>query len=65
MYDLANKKPYEIGSFYADPNYPIPTRCDLHPNWSRDGRTVCIDSIHEGSRQVYTLDVTPITGAAD
>ena len=65
LYDLARKKAYEIGSFYADPNYPIPTRCDLHPNWSRDGRTVCIDSIHEGTRQVYLLDVTPITEAAD
>ncbi len=61
LYDLTKKIPYEIGSFYADPSYPIPTRCDLHPNWSRDGRTVCIDSIHEGSRQVYTINVSEIT----
>ena len=37
------------------------TRCDLDPNWSRDGRSVCIDSIHEGSRQVYILDVSELT----
>ncbi|MGN0866418.1 MAG: hypothetical protein ACI4SG_01905 [Oligosphaeraceae bacterium] len=62
LYHPATDQAYEIGSFYADPAYPTPTRCDLHPNWSRDGRQVCIDSIHEGSRQVYLLDVSPIVG---
>jgi hypothetical protein len=32
-------------------------RCDLHPRWSRDGRQVCVDSVHEGTRQMYVLDV--------
>jgi hypothetical protein len=32
-------------------------RCDLHPRWSRDGRQVCIDSVHSGERQMYVLDV--------
>jgi hypothetical protein len=35
-------------------------RCDFHPLWSRDGRQVCIDSIHEGSRQMYVADVSSI-----
>ncbi len=62
LYDLAEKRAFEIGAFYSDPSYPTPTRCDLHPNWSRDDQTVCIDSIHEGSRQVYTIDVGGLTG---
>ncbi len=31
-------------------------RCDLHPCWSRDGRQVCFDSLHEGRRGVYVVD---------
>jgi len=33
-------------------------RCDLHPRWSRDGRMVCLDSVHSGLRQVYVADVS-------
>ncbi|MBR2625964.1 MAG: hypothetical protein IKD23_06170 [Lentisphaeria bacterium] len=61
LYHLEDGRAYEIGSFYSDPSYPIPTRCDLHPNWSRDDRQVCIDSIHEGSRQMYIIDVSELT----
>lgn len=61
LYDLTKKKAYEIGKFYSDPSYPIPTRCDLHPNWSRDDSFVCIDSLHEGSRQMYLIDVREFT----
>ena len=32
-------------------------RCDLHPRWSRNGKRVCIDSVHSGERQMYVADV--------
>ncbi len=61
LYNLADGSAYEIGSFYSDPSYPIPTRCDLHPDRSRDDRQVCIDSICEDLRQMYIIDVSELT----
>ncbi len=64
LYEFATGKAYEIGSFWADPSYPIPTRCDLHSRWSHDGRTVTFDSIHEaGRRRIYMTDVSDIVCA--
>ena len=34
-------------------------RCDLHARWRKDGRQLAFNSVHEGSRQVYVMDVTP------
>lgn len=54
---------YLLGRFLAAPmNWEI--RCDLHPRWNRDGTQICIDSIHEGPRQMYVLDVGHLTASA-
>lgn len=29
--------------------------CDLHPRWSANGKIAFFDSIHEGSRQIYSV----------
>ena len=31
--------------------------CDLHPRWLADGKSVAFDSIHEGTRQIYIVNV--------
>ncbi len=61
LYDVENDQRYDIGSFYTNPNLGKPNRCDLHPRWSRDARQLCIDSVHEGERQMYLIDVAELT----
>ena len=60
LYHMTTGRRIDIGKFYAPPQLEGPLRCDLHPRWSRDGQQVCIDSAHEGSRQMYVLNVAPI-----
>lgn len=55
---LADGRRFELGRFHSPPELKGDVRCDLHPRWSRSGRQVCIDSAHEGSRQMYVLDVS-------
>lgn len=62
LYDPFAKKRIELGQFRLDPKITGPYRCDLHPRWNRDVTKVCIDSAHEGHRQVYVVDVAKWTG---
>ena len=60
LYDMESGRRHDLGSFFASPALGKVNRCDLHPRWRGDGRQVCIDSVHEGARQMYLLDVTRI-----
>lgn len=57
LWDVENQRRIDIGRFYGPSPSDVDTRCDLHPRWNRDGTQVCIDSFHEGTRQMYVLDV--------
>jgi hypothetical protein len=57
LYRPSDGRRVDIGRFYSPPAVTGPFRCDLHPRWSRDGRKVCFDSVHEGDRQMYRIDV--------
>jgi len=63
LFDMQTGRRHALGSFYATPALGKENRCDLHPRWSRDGRQVCIDSVHESQRQMYLLDVSGIVQA--
>ena len=61
LFDVEDEVATSLGDFLADPNLTKDARCDLHPRWNRDGKSICIDSVHEGVvRQVYTLDVSKL-----
>ena len=61
LYDIRRDVAYELGRFFSDPNYAGPARCDLHPSFSADGKIICFDSIHEGYRGIYNMDVSELT----
>ncbi|MBE7465550.1 MAG: hypothetical protein HS116_18900 [Planctomycetes bacterium] len=60
LFRLRDGQRFDVGSFYTPPVCDGPIRCDLHPRWNRDGTQVCIDSPHEGTRQMYVLDVSDL-----
>jgi hypothetical protein len=60
LFHLASETRIDIGKYFAPPALQGPIRCDLHPRWSRSGKKVCIDSAHEGHRQVYVIDVSEV-----
>jgi hypothetical protein len=60
LYHLSSKQRLEIGRFYSSPNFVGILNCDLHPRWNRIGTQICIDSTHEGDRQIYVIDVEQV-----
>lgn len=46
-----------IAKVFAPFKYDNDTRCDLHPRWSRDGKKICFDSVFEGKRGLYIVDI--------
>ena len=60
LYRPADGRRVELGRFHSPAELAGEIRCDLHPRWSRDGRRVCFDSAHEGTRQLYMMDVSSV-----
>lgn len=51
---------HDSGRFNATDPALVECRCDFHPRWNRAGTHVTIDSVHEGYRGVYLLDVSAV-----
>ena len=73
LFNLDSQKLIEVGRFRSlpDSKYGVKEnwdssnlRADLHPRWNRDGTQICIDSVHEGSRQMYVIDVRKVVNVA-
>ena len=63
LYDTRSGRRIDLGRYFSPPELANDFRCDLHPRWSRDGRQICFDSAHEGSRQLYVMDVSTVMDA--
>lgn len=46
-----------IARVFAPFKYDNDTRCDLHPRWNHAGDKICFDSIFEGHRGLYVVNV--------
>jgi hypothetical protein len=58
LVDVATGALNELGQFlHRTPGAQGDTRCDLHPRWSEDGSLLTVDTIHEGERKIYMLDL--------
>ena len=56
VYSPEKDERYSIG-YYHSPDILPPTRCDLHPRWSQDGRRISFDSFHEKYRGIYEIEL--------
>ena len=60
LFDTQSGQRADLGRWLSPRRYSGEIRCDLHPRWSRDGRQVCFDSLHEGDRQLYVIDIADL-----
>ncbi len=60
LYHVPSKRKVSLGEFHAPSEYTGEWRCDTHPRNSNDGRSVVIDSPHDGGRQLYLIDIRTI-----
>ena len=60
LYSFENKEMVRLGSFLSLWSYRGASRCDLHPRWSPDGLWISFDSVHEGYRKSYMLDISKL-----
>lgn len=57
LFHMNTKELIKLGEFYESFDFYAETRCDLHPRFSLDGKRVFFDSVHEGRRALYMLEL--------
>jgi len=57
IYHVERREKIELGRFLSTHTGSTDIRCDLHPRWSPDGKSVSFDSTHEGFRGIYSIDL--------
>lgn len=49
-----------IAKVFSPFKYDNDVRCDLHPRWNHNSNAICIDSVHEGSKQLYIINISDV-----
>lgn len=52
-----NSKPETVAKVFSPFKYDNDTRCDLHPRWNHAGDKICFDSVFEGHRGLYAVNL--------
>lgn len=52
-----DSKPKKIARVFAPFKYDNDVRCDLHPRWNHGSNKICIDSVHEGKKELYIINL--------
>jgi len=63
VYDINRKRGVTLATVRSEPTgrlFSVDLRCDLHPRWNRNGSAISFDSMHEGHRHVYWIDLTDL-----
>jgi len=57
LFNLTTGNLLKLGEFFQSFDYYGESRCDLHPRFSFDGRKIFFDSVHEGKRYLYMMEL--------
>ena len=57
IFSFGTNKIEKIGEFLEPLRYHGETRCDLHPRFDPSGNFVFVDSVHEGKRMLYKIQL--------
>ena len=60
-----DSKPEVVAKVFSPFKYDNDTRCDLHPRWNHAGDKVSFDSVFEGHRGMYAVDVSQRVSSVD
>ena len=55
--DIEKNEVNVVARVFAPFKYDNDTRCDLHPRWNHAGDKICFDSVFEGHRGLYMIDI--------
>lgn len=60
VFNVRENRLHEIGQFYHSFSYSGQSRCDLHPRFCSNSKSIFIDTIHGGKRKLQRVSVNDL-----